>query len=106
LLAAALPLKPGGYPVHLSAMQALPLNAKQSPAMALALFAIVMASLFSAFNLFRIYRPADHKAKPRWLSALEIPAESLTGTRDLLVISVAAADDPLDLVGDHHLRVL
>ena len=57
--------------------------------MALALVAIIWVSLFAALTLFQIYRPRGKKPRPAWLSALEIPAGSLTGARDLLVISIA-----------------
>ena len=57
--------------------------------MALALVAIIWVSLFAALTLFQIYRPRGKRPKPAWLSALDIPAGSLTGARDLLVISVA-----------------
>lgn len=56
--------------------------------MTLALIAIIWVSLFIALTLFQIYRPAGKKAKPAWLSALELPVESLAGMRDLLVISI------------------
>lgn len=56
--------------------------------MIIALLAIVWVSCFAALTLFQIYRPAGKRPKPRWLTALEIPAVSLSN-RDLLFISVA-----------------
>ena len=56
--------------------------------MTLALISIVWVSLFTALTLFQIYRPVGNKAKPSWLSALEIPAESLRSNKDLFVISI------------------
>jgi spermidine synthase len=56
--------------------------------MILALIAIVWVSLFTALILFQVYRPIGKKARPAWLSALELPADSPAGTRDLLIISI------------------
>jgi Spermine/spermidine synthase domain len=64
------------------------MRSKNMPAMNLAFIATVWVSLFTALTLFQIYRPLGKKVRPAWLSALELPAESLGGSRDLLLISI------------------
>jgi spermidine synthase len=51
---------------------------------------IVWVGLFVGLALSHIYQPAGKKAKPAWLTALELPANALSGSwRELLVISAA-----------------
>ncbi|MBZ5633399.1 MAG: hypothetical protein LAO55_09755 [Acidobacteriia bacterium] len=51
---------------------------------------IVWVGLFVGLTLSHIYQPAGKKAKPAWLTALELPTGALSGTwRELLVISAA-----------------
>jgi len=58
--------------------------------MILALVSIVWVGLFLGLGLSTIYKPAGKKAKPAWLTALELPADALSGSwRELLVISTA-----------------
>ncbi len=54
------------------------------------LIAVVWTGLFGALILFRIYQPAGSKPKPRWLTALELPPDALSGSwMQLLIISIA-----------------
>ena len=58
--------------------------------MIIALISIVWVGLFFSLGLSQIYRPATKKAKPAWLTALELPADALSGSwRELMVISTA-----------------
>ncbi|HXP84486.1 MAG TPA: methyltransferase domain-containing protein [Bryobacteraceae bacterium] len=57
--------------------------------MTLALVFIVWAGLFGTALLFQTYRPATNKPKPRWLTALELPPDALSGSwQELALISV------------------
>src|SRR5229473_971321 len=54
-----------------------------------ALVAVVWAGVFASLALFQIYRPAGKKPRARWLTALELPAGSMSGSSwELLIISV------------------
>ena len=58
--------------------------------MILPLMVVVWVGLFGGLALFQIYRPAGLKPKPRWLTALELPADALSGSwMQLLTISIA-----------------
>src|SRR5580704_14861352 len=58
--------------------------------MLLPFVAVVWAGLFASLTLFQIYRPAGNKPRARWLTALELPPDILTGSWwQLLVISIA-----------------
>lgn len=58
--------------------------------MILAFVIVVWAGLFANLALFQIYRKAGSKPRPRWLTALELPDDIITGSSwQLLVISAA-----------------
>jgi spermidine synthase len=58
--------------------------------MVLPLIVVVWVGLFGGLALFQIYGPAGSKPKPRWLTALELPPDALSGSwLQLLTISVA-----------------
>jgi spermidine synthase len=58
--------------------------------MLIPLLVVVWAGLFANLVLFQIYRPAGRKPKARWLTALELPADALSGSwSQLLAISIA-----------------
>src|SRR5690242_15485033 len=57
--------------------------------MIIALISLVWVGLFVGLGLSHIYKP-EKKAKPAWLTALELPTDALSGSwRELLVISTA-----------------
>lgn len=55
--------------------------------MIFALIVTVWVSLFGCLVLFRTYAPANAKPKPKWLTVLELPVDSI-GRQKLLLISV------------------
>jgi len=58
--------------------------------MILPLVVVVWAGLFASLTLFQIYRPAGKTPRARWITALELPPDALTGSWwQLLVISIA-----------------
>lgn len=57
--------------------------------MIIPLIVVVWAGVFGSLTLFQIYRPAGNKPKPRWITALELPADAITGSSaQLLVVSI------------------